>query len=296
MTACACARFMPMTEGMRGAFDSIAVTIRWKADRRARANHVAGKRRRYLGCRCCHTIPVLGSVAESQLGSAAVTGDERVALRYAVAFEPGKYGPEFSRDAAYAGPHLLVVADGIQNMSSPDSPSKIAIGKLRYLDAPAESSDLTISIENGLAGLRETFRQLLEGDPCWMGTGTVLTAMLWQDIHAVIAHVGDTRAYMLRDNELTQLTHDHTIRQVLLDEGRISPGDPEFDFEAFRRYPVAGRRIERARRRYRSRGSAGRPLPSVNGRCSRSRLPGDPARLPPGRGGRSAGGRGLHRP
>jgi serine/threonine protein phosphatase PrpC len=158
-----------------------------------------------------------------------VTGDERVALRCAVAFEPGKYGPEFSRDAAYAGPHLLVVADGIQNMSSPDSPSNNAIGKLRYLDAPAEPSDLTMSIENGLAGLRETFRQLLVGDSRWMGTGTVLTAMLWQDIHAVIAHIGDTRAYMLRDNELTQLTQDHTIRQVLLDEGRISPGDPEFD-------------------------------------------------------------------
>ena len=132
-----------------------------------------------------------------------MTDDERVALRYAVAFEPGIYGPEFSRDAAYAGPHLLVVADGIQNLSSPDSPSKIAIEKLRYLDVPAIPSDLTVSMENGLAGLRETFRRLLEDDPRWSRTGTVLTAMLWQDIHVVIAQVGDTRAYMLRHDELT---------------------------------------------------------------------------------------------
>ena len=58
-------------------------------------------------------------------------------------------------------------------------------------------------MENGLAGLRETFRRLLEDDPRWSRTGTVLTAMLWQDIHAVIAQVGDTRAYMLRHDELT---------------------------------------------------------------------------------------------
>lgn len=168
-------------------------------------------------------------MAESQLGGAAVTDDERAALRYAVASEPGIYGPEFIRDAAYAGPHLLVVADGIQNMSSPDSPCKIAIGKLRHLDVSVDPAHLTVSAENGLAGLRETFGRLLEGDPRWNGTGAVLTAMLWQDIHAVIAHVGDTRAYMLRGGELTQLTHDHTIRQALLDEGRISPGELESD-------------------------------------------------------------------
>lgn len=158
-----------------------------------------------------------------------MTDDERVALRYAVAFEPGIYGPEFSRDAAYAGPHLLVVADGIQNLSSPDSPSKIAIEKLRYLDVPADPSDLTVSMENGLAGLRETFGQLLEDDPRWSRTGTVLTAMLRQDIHAVIAQVGDTRAYMMRHDELTQLTHDHTIGQILLDEGHISPSELKLD-------------------------------------------------------------------
>jgi protein phosphatase len=155
--------------------------------------------------------------------------DERVALRYAVASEPGIYGPKSNRDAAYAGPHLLMVADGIQNMSSPDSPSKIAIGKLQFLDTVADTSDLTLSMESGLAALREAFRRLLEYDLRWNGTGTVLTAMLWRDTHAVIAHAGDTRAYMLRDDELTQLTHDHTLGQVLLDEGHISPGELEFD-------------------------------------------------------------------
>jgi hypothetical protein len=133
------------------------------------------------------------AVAGSQLGGTAVTGDERAALRYAVASEPGIHGPGFIRDAAYAGPHLLVVAHGIQHLSSPGSPGKITINELRRLDVPADPADLAVSAESGLAGLRETFGRLLEGDPGWNGTGVVLTAMLWQDTHAVIAHVGNTR-------------------------------------------------------------------------------------------------------
>jgi protein phosphatase len=165
-----------------------------------------------------------------------VTGDERVALRYAVASEPGMYGPQFIKDAAYAGPHLLVVAHGIQHLSSPGDPGKIAIDEFRRLDVPVDPADLAVSAESGLAGLRETFGRLLEGDPGWNGTGALLTAMLWQDMHAVIAHVGHTRAYLLRGGELTQLTHDHTIRQTLLDEG-ISPGELASDS----RYPAITR-------------------------------------------------------
>jgi protein phosphatase len=170
------------------------------------------------------------------LDGAAVTGNEQAALRYAVASEPGKYGPRFIKDAAYAGPHLLVVAHGIQHLSSPGIPGKIAIDELRRLDAPVDPANLAVSAESGLAGLQETFGRLLAGDPSWNGTGALLTAMLWQDIHAVIAHVGNTRAYLLRGGELTQLTHDHTIRQALLDEG-MSPGE----LESGSRYPVITR-------------------------------------------------------
>jgi protein phosphatase len=178
-----------------------------------------------------------------------VTGDERAALRYAVACEPGRWGPQFTADAAYAGPHLLVVAHGIQHLSSPGSPGKIAIDELRRLDVPVDPADLAVSAESGLAGLRATFGRLLAGDPGWNGTGALLTAMLWQDIHAVIAHVGHTRAYLLRGGELTQLTHDHTIRQALLEAG-ISPGELESDsrYSAITRWlgPLDGQSSEPA--------------------------------------------------
>jgi protein phosphatase len=151
--------------------------------------------------------------------------DERAVLRCAVASNVGTIGPEFNEHAAYAGPHLLVIADGIQNLSSPGSASAIAVEELRRLDVLTGAPRLAASLERGIEGLQQTFRGLLAGDPRWDMTGTVLTAMLWRDTHATIAHIGNTRAYMLRGGELTQLTRDHTYGQLLVEAGSIRPDE-----------------------------------------------------------------------
>jgi PPM family protein phosphatase len=65
----------------------------------------------------------------------------------------------------------------------------------------------------GLAGTGEGHSQ----------TGTTVTAMLWSGSQLALVHIGDCRAYLLRDGELFQITHDHTVVQSLLDEGRITP-------------------------------------------------------------------------
>src|SRR5260370_24435080 len=53
--------------------------------------------------------------------------------------------------------------------------------------------------------------------------GTTLTALLWAGAHVAICHIGDWRAYLLRDGDLYQITRDHTLIQSLVDEGRLSP-------------------------------------------------------------------------
>lgn len=65
-------------------------------------------------------------------------------------------------------------------------------------------------------------RDFAVSDPARNAAGTTLTAMLWSGTTFALAHIGDSRAYLLRDGELTQLTHDHTYVQSLLDEGRLT--------------------------------------------------------------------------
>ena len=62
-------------------------------------------------------------------------------------------------------------------------------------------------------------------NPAVEGMGTTLTALLWSDGHAAVCHIGDSRGYLLREGELYQITHDHTLVQSLVDEGRISADD-----------------------------------------------------------------------
>lgn len=151
--------------------------------------------------------------------------NERAGLRHAVASNIGTLDAEFSRQAAHAGPHLLLIANGFWHLSSPGRASAIAVEELRRLDARTDAAGLTAALEQGLEGLRVTYRRLLAGDHCWEGTGARLTAMLWRDTHAAIAHIGDTRAYLLRGGTLTQLTRDHTLGQLLLEAGEISAGE-----------------------------------------------------------------------
>ena len=65
-------------------------------------------------------------------------------------------------------------------------------------------------------------QDIAAGDPAQGGSGTTLTAMLWSGSQLALVHVGDTRAYLLRGGELFQITHDHTVVQSLIDQGRLT--------------------------------------------------------------------------
>ena len=68
----------------------------------------------------------------------------------------------------------------------------------------------------------DQLRMMVEEDPQLEGMGTTLTALLWTGQRLGLVHVGDSRAYLLRDGVLTQITQDHTWVQRLVDEGRIT--------------------------------------------------------------------------
>jgi protein phosphatase len=147
-----------------------------------------------------------------------------LALRYAIRSDVGLLR-EGNEDAAYAGPRLLAVADGMGGHAAGEVASAAAISALSRLDEDAPGTDLLDALADAVSDANHTLHSMVAADPSFEGMGTTLTAMLWSDGRVALCHIGDSRAYLLRDREFHQITHDHTLVQTLVDEGRISPDD-----------------------------------------------------------------------
>ena len=149
--------------------------------------------------------------------------DARKALgiRYAVRSDVGQLR-ENNEDAAYAGARLLAVADGLGGHAGGEVASAAAIDALRPFDAELPAGDLLNALQHAVRQANDAMRHIAESDPSLRGLGTTLTAMLWSGSQLALVHIGDSRAYLLRDGELFQITHDHTLVQTLVDEGRLT--------------------------------------------------------------------------
>jgi protein phosphatase len=90
---------------------------------------------------------------------------------------------------------------------------------------PMPDSELIDAIAEAVAAAKQSLRGIVEADPTVGSMGTTLTAMLWSGPTAAICHIGDSRAYLLRDGDLYQITRDHTFVQALIDQGRIRPDE-----------------------------------------------------------------------
>ena len=151
----------------------------------------------------------------------AMTGaQEALAIRYAARTDIGRCR-ESNQDSAYAGSRLLAVADGMGSGGA--RASAAVIDALKPLDASLPAGDLINALEQAVEQASATVGALGEAGPGSGQTGTTVTAMLWSGSQLALVHIGDCRAYLLRDGELFQITHDHTVVQSLLDEGRITP-------------------------------------------------------------------------
>jgi protein phosphatase len=129
---------------------------------------------------------------------------------------------EGNEDSAYAGTRLLAVADGMGGHVGGEIASAAAIQAIKRLDTDIPTEDLGSSLEQAVRNANQNLHNLVEQDPSLQGMGTTLTAMLWNGAKMALVHIGDSRAYLLRNGELFQITHDHTLVQSLVDEGRIS--------------------------------------------------------------------------
>ena len=143
-------------------------------------------------------------------------------LRYAARSDVGLVR-EGNEDSGYAGPSLLMVADGMGGHAAGELASAIAVATVADLDIhPPREQEVLASLGEAVGDVGFGISDLIETEPDLTGMGTTVTGLYWQGDRIAIVHVGDSRAYLLREGHLTQITHDHTYVQTLVDAGRIT--------------------------------------------------------------------------
>lgn len=133
-----------------------------------------------------------------------------------------------NQDSAITSPRLLAVADGMGGHAHGEVASTVAVAALADLDAGLAGRDLADvdllgALGKSASAAVDRLTELARDDSGLRGTGTTVVALLFDGPRIGVLHVGDSRAYLLRDQELHRLTHDHTLVQALVDEGRITP-------------------------------------------------------------------------
>ncbi|SDP77524.1 PP2C family protein-serine/threonine phosphatase [Lentzea jiangxiensis] len=145
-------------------------------------------------------------------------------LRYAARSDRGLVRSN-NQDSVYAGPRLLAVADGMGGHAAGEVASKVVIASLAHVDDDEPGDDLLGKLRDAVASGNGAISELVTSDPDLEGMGTTLTAILFAGNRLGLVHIGDSRAYLLREGSFAQITHDDTFVQSLIDEGRITPDE-----------------------------------------------------------------------
>jgi serine/threonine protein phosphatase PrpC len=150
-------------------------------------------------------------------------------LRSAAGSDVGRRRP-INQDSAVTSSRLLAVADGMGGHAHGEVASSVAVAALLDLDARLRGADLgevdlLAVLHEAIDGAASRLTELAHQNPELRGTGTTIVAFLVDGTRIGALHIGDSRAYLLRDGELHRLTRDHTLVQSLVDEGRISEAE-----------------------------------------------------------------------
>jgi PPM family protein phosphatase len=142
-------------------------------------------------------------------------------LRYSARSDRGLVRQN-NQDAVYAGPRLLALADGMGGHAAGEVASSLVISALAPLDDDDPGDDLLRELHAATVEGNAAIHRHVQETPDLEGMGTTLTAILFKGSRLGLVHVGDSRAYQLRDGMFTQITKDDTFVQSLIDEGRIT--------------------------------------------------------------------------
>jgi PPM family protein phosphatase len=150
-------------------------------------------------------------------------------LVFAAATDVGRMRKN-NEDSYLSTQPVAAVADGMGGHSAGEVASAIAIEELAALGSrgPWENETAaTDDLKQAILRANRRIREMAAGDRKLNGMGTTLVALLEDGDMVHVANVGDSRGYLLRQGELSQVTVDHSLVQELVDDGRLSPEDAE---------------------------------------------------------------------
>ncbi len=150
-----------------------------------------------------------------------------IGFNYAAFSDIGKIR-QSNQDSGYAGPNLLVLADGMGGPAGGDIASSIAIDHLRSLDVEADNPEEALeSLREAISQAHQELCERSTQDPALAGLGTTCIAIRRSEDALTMTHIGDSRAYRLRGGELRQMTNDHSFVQYLVDTGQLTSEQAE---------------------------------------------------------------------
>jgi PPM family protein phosphatase len=129
-----------------------------------------------------------------------------------------------NEDAYVVEPPLFAIADGMGGAQAGEVASRLAAAAVRESGADGGGEDRILGL------MREANRRVYDRsstDPKTSGMGTTMTVALVEDDRVAFGHVGDSRAYLIRDGEIEQLTEDHSLVNELLKSGKLSPAEAQ---------------------------------------------------------------------
>ena len=147
-------------------------------------------------------------------------------MRYAARSDVGRVRAK-NDDSAYVGRHLAVVADGMGGHAGGDVASAATVLDMLHLDSDDYDGDAGTVLADEIQTANSLLSELVHINPKLAGMGTTVTALLLAEGKLHFAHIGDSRAYRLRNGEFEQVSVDHTFVQRLIDEGRLRPEEAE---------------------------------------------------------------------
>ena len=133
-----------------------------------------------------------------------------------------------NQDSSFAGEHLIAICDGMGGHAGGDTASSIAIRSLAHIEQDDTGGDVEVisrMMETSVMAAHDAIVGKAKRERKLAGMGTTVTAVALVAGYWVVAHIGDSRAYLLRDGHPSRITCDHSYVQHLIDTGRITPAE-----------------------------------------------------------------------